>query len=98
MVIEDGRLFSWRERFNDREVEVEAQGRERFASVLYGVHVVDGNRFAWVELSFSVDGIGIGVNGVKGFGFKDGNTSITLSCVGEMSKLVGWRIDVVGVV
>ena len=42
MIIKDGRLFSWRERFNDRELEVEAEGWERFASVLYGVHVVDG--------------------------------------------------------
>lgn len=76
MIVKDERLFSWRERFNHRELEVEAEGRERFASVLYGTHVVDGTGFAWVELSFSMDGIGIGVNGVKGFGFKDGNTSI----------------------
>lgn len=42
MIIKEERLFSWLEKFHDRELEVEAEGRERFASVLYGTHVVDG--------------------------------------------------------
>lgn len=40
----------------------------------------------------SMDGIGIGVNGVKGFGFKDGNASIHYHVLVRWLGLLGGAV------